>query len=89
MKKNNSLESHAIKLFVELYGWVYTVGERVLEDDIISQDVVMRWIGLTTKLEREAKKLYNAVPCDTTKRGWKRALELKIQLNDKQYPKPR
>ena len=89
MKKNDSLEAHAIKLFVELYGWVYTVGERVLEDGIIRQDIVMRWIGLTTKLEREAKKLYNAVPCDTTKRGWVRALELKTQFNDKQHPKPR
>lgn len=89
MKKNDSLEAHAIKLFVELYGWVYTVGERVLEDDIISQDIVLRWIGLTTNLERKAKQLYNAVPCDTTKRGWVRALELKTQFNDRQYPKAR
>lgn len=84
--KNESYEAHAIKLFVELYGWVYTIGERVLEDDIIRQDIITRWIGLTTNLERKALRLHKAVNNKTTLRAWKRALELKVEFNNRKHP---
>lgn len=86
-KRGDTLEERAIKLFVERYGWIYTVGGNVLKDELIHTDILNRWIGLTIQLEKEAKKLYNAVPCEQTKRGWKRALEMKVKFYDRRNRK--
>lgn len=88
-KRSDTLEERAIKLFVECYGWIYTVGGNVLKDEFIHTDILNRWIGLTIQLEKEAKKLYNAVPCEQTKRGWKRALEMKVKFYDRRNCKPK
>lgn len=75
-------ESKAITLFVELYGWIYTYGDNVLKDDFHSMQVLNRWCGLTTELEKKAKQLHNAIRSEITKRAYVKALRLKIKFRE-------
>ncbi len=82
MNKNESYEANAVKLFVELYGWVYTYGEQILNDSHHSIEVTLRWCNLTTEVERKAKALHRACQTEVTKRAWRKALDMKVKFND-------
>lgn len=76
-------ESKAIILHGEVYGWIYTGAETVLEDTCVSIHVLLLWESRLGVLCNKSRNLHKAVQTTQSKRAWKRALELRIKVKER------
>lgn len=77
------IESRAIKLHGEVFGYLYNGAQTILDDKRVSVSVLYDWCKRMDQLCYRSMELHKAVGTEQSKRAYTRALELKIKLKDR------
>ena len=76
-------ENKAINLHVEVYGWLYRALEEMVKAEWHNDELLKLWLNRAEFLVRQSKKLHAACENDYSKRALIRALQLKVEINEK------
>ena len=76
-------ENKAINLHVEVYGWLYRALDEMVKAKWHNDELFKAWLGRAEFLVRQSKKLHTACENDYSKRALIRALQLKVETNEK------
>ena len=76
-------ENKAINLHVEVYGWLYLALEGMIKAEWHNDELYKVWLNRAEFLVRQSKKLHTACENDYSKRALIRALQLKVEINEK------
>lgn len=87
MKVSEKEKLHAIKLFSEVYGHIYKGIETILEECPVSLFSLNTWIERATFLVSKSKELALACEHKLATRAYKRAIELKGELEKERAKK--
>ena len=79
----NNYENKAINLYVEVYGWLYRALDEMVKAEWHNDDLFKLWLNRAEFLVRQSKKLHAACENDYSKRALIRALQLKVEINEK------
>ena len=79
----NNYENKAINLHVEVYGWLYRALDEMVKAEWHNDELFKVWLGRAEFLFRQSKKLHTACENDYSKRALIRALQLKVEINEK------
>ena len=79
----NNYENKAINLYVEVYGWLYRALDEMVKAEWKNDELLKVWLGRDEFLVRQSKKLHTACENDYSKRALIRALQLKVEINEK------
>ena len=76
-------ENKAINLQVEVYGWLYRALDEMVKAEWHNDELFKVWLNRAEFLVRQSKKLHTACENDYSKRALIRALQLKVETNEK------
>ena len=76
-------ESKAINLHAEVYGWLYRALDEMVKAEWHNDELFKLWLNRAEFLVRQSKKLHAACENDYSKRALIRALQLKVEINEK------
>ena len=76
-------ENKAINLHVEVYGWLYRALDEMVKAKWHNDELFKVWLNRAEFLVRQSKKLHTACKNDYSKRALIRALQLKVEINEK------
>ena len=76
-------ESKAINLHAEVYGWLYRALDEMVKAEWHNDELFKVWLNRAEFLVRKSKKLHAACENDYSKRALIRALQLKVEINEK------
>ena len=76
-------ENKAINLHAEVYGWLYLALEEMIKAEWKNDELFKVWLNRAEFLVRQSKKLHAACENDYSKRALIRALQLKVEINEK------
>ena len=76
-------ENKAINLHVEVYGWLYRALDEMVKAEWHNDELFKVWLNRAEFLVRQLKKLHTACENDYSKRALIRALQLKVETNEK------
>ena len=76
-------ENKAINLYVEVYGWLYRALDEMVKAEWHNDELFKLWLNRAEFLVRQSKKLHAACENDYSKRALIRALQLKVEINEK------
>ena len=76
-------ENKAINLHAEVYGWLYRALDEMVKAEWHNDELFKVWLGRAELLVRQSKKLHKACEKDYFKRGLIRAIQLKVEINEK------
>ena len=79
----NDYKNKAINLHAEVYGWLYRALEEMIKAEWYNDELFKVWLERAGFLVRQSKKLYTACENDYSKRALIRALQLKVEINEK------
>ncbi|AGI11224.1 hypothetical protein N388_gp45 [Lactococcus phage phi7] len=76
-------ENKAINLHVEVYGWLYRALDEMVKAEWPNDELFKVWLNRAEFLVRQSKKLHTACENDYSKRALIKALQLKVEINEK------
>ena len=76
-------ENKAINLHSEVYGWLYRALDEMVKAEWKNDELFKIWLNRAEFLVRQSKKLHTACENDYSKRALIRALQLKVEINEK------
>lgn len=76
-------ENKAINLHAEVYGWLYRALDEMVKAEWHNDELFKLWLNRAELLVRQSKKLHAACENDYSKRALIRALQLKVEINEK------
>ena len=76
-------ENKAINLHAKVYGWLYRALKEMIKAEWCNDELLKVWLGRAEFLVRQSKKLHTACENDYSKRALIRALQLKVEINEK------
>ena len=76
-------EDKAINLHVEVYGWLYRALDEMVKAEWHNDELFKVWLNRAEFLVRQSKKLHTACENDYSKRALIRALQIKVETNEK------
>lgn len=76
-------ENKAINLHAEVYGWLYRALDEMVKAEWHNDELFKLWLNRAEFLVRQSKKLHAACENDYSKRALIRALQLKVEINEK------
>ncbi len=76
-------ENKAINLHAEVYGWLYRALEEMVKAEWKNDELFKAWLGRAEFLVRQSKKLHTACENGYSKRALIKALQLKVEINEK------
>ena len=76
-------ENKAINLHAEVYGWLYLALEEMIKAEWHNDELFKVWLNRAEFLVRQSKKLHIACENDYSKRALIKALQLKVEINEK------
>ena len=76
-------ENKAINLHAEVYGWLYRALDEMIKAEWHNDELFKVWLGRAEFLVRQSKNLHTACENDYSKRALIRALQLKVEINEK------
>ena len=79
----NNYENKAINLYVEVYGWLYRALDEMVKAEWHNDELFKLWLNRAEFLVRQSKKLHAACENDYSKRALIKALQLKVEINEK------
>ena len=79
----NNYENKPINLYVEVYGWLYRALDEMVKAEWHNDELFKLWLNRAEFLVRQSKKLHAACENDYSKRALIRALQLKVEINEK------
>ena len=79
----NNYENKAINLYVEVYGWLYRALDEMVKAEWHNDELFKLWLNRAEFLVRQSKKLHAACENDYSKRALVKALQLKVEINEK------
>ena len=79
----NNYKSKAINLHAEVYGWLYRALEEMIKAEWHNDELFKVWLNRAEFLVRQSKKLHTACENDYSKRALIKALQLKVEINEK------
>ena len=85
MNSMNDYKNKAINLHAEVYGWLYRALEALIKAAWDNDERLRVWIGRAEFLVRQSKKLHTACENDYSKRALIKALQLKVEINEKHH----
>ncbi|AGI10889.1 hypothetical protein N389_gp46 [Lactococcus phage jm2] len=83
MNSMNDYKNKAIILHAEVYGWLYRALDEMVKAEWHNDELFKVWLGRAEFLVRQSKKLHAACENDYSKRALIRALQLKVEINEK------
>ena len=76
-------ENKAIILHTEVYGWLYRALDEIVKAEWYNDELFKVWLNRAEFLVRQSKKLHTACENDYSKRALIKALQLKVEINEK------